>query len=241
MKEKHSFEIDDLNKELTTAKSNNEVQNNINKILQANTRRLMVKFQTEKKVLIERLRTTETEKAEIRKCLVKSDELSREHEQKSNEIFQKLKETIQLADDAIAEINVLQREKNQREVECNSLAFSISSVIEDASERIDKDIEDLKMMHKKEVESCKSEVQHLKKKIKLEIEKKYLAHKQLKAFEDKMKLVERANSFLRKELESANKEKVSLSLVGAPIIMTSMRLYRFPRTIKCPPSNRVKR
>lgn len=172
----------------------------------------MMKFQTEKKALIERLKTTETEKAEIRNCLVKSDELSREHRQKSNEMFQKLKETIQLADDAIAEINVLQREKNQWEVECNSLAFSISSVIEDASERIDKEAEDLKMMHKKESERCKSEVQHLKQIIKLEGEKKDLAHKQLKAFEDKMKLVERTNSFLRKELESANKEIVSFSL-----------------------------
>ena len=212
MKAEHSSEIKRLNDELKTAKNNFEIQSKINKVLQTNTNIFMQKLgihQKAVKQLTESLKKSESEREELEKCLEESNQLNKEQMLKSVETLQKLQESIKVADEAMEEINVLSKEKQQMEAECNHLAQTIGSVIENASEKVEKNVEEIKEKHQKEIEHCNVEIERLKQMILLEAAKKDSALQKVKSLEDKLLAIEKTNSFLREDLETANKAIVS--------------------------------
>lgn len=212
MKAEHASEISRLKDELKTATNNYEIQSKINKVLQANTKMFMQKLeshQKEIKLLSETLKKSEAERNELEQCLEESNQLNKEQMQKSVETLQKLQESIKVADEAMAEINILTNEKQQMEAECNHLAHTIGSVIENASEKVEKDVEELKGKHQKETENCNSEIEKLKQMILLEAAKKDSALQKVKSLEEKLVTMERTNSFLREDLKTANQAIVS--------------------------------
>lgn len=171
LKTDHSLEIKRLKEELITVTSNYERQNKINKILQTNAKMLIDKLeslQSSHVKLIDKLKKTESEKEELEKCFEESNELNKEQMKKATESFQKLQETIKLADETMAELQVLSQEKQQMEEECDSLARTIGSVMEVASEKIEREVEEIKERHRKEIADSLMEIERLGQMLELE-------------------------------------------------------------------------
>lgn len=174
MKTDHSLEVQRLQEQLITTTSNFEKQSKINSVLQANTKVMMQKIESLHRAnveLSERLKASEADKKELEKCLEDSNELNKEQMQKALESFQKLQETIKVADEAMTEIEMLMNEKRQMEEECNNLAQTIGSVMESASFKIEKDMEAIRVQHLREMENSTIEIERLKQDLLLEKEK----------------------------------------------------------------------
>lgn len=159
--------------------------------------------------MTESLKKSEEERKELEQCLEESNQLNKEQMEKSVETLQKLQESIKVADEAMAEINVLANEKLQMEAECNHLAQTIGSVIENASVKVEKDVEELKAKHQREIELLNQEIEKLKQLLQLEATKKDSALNQIKSLEDKLETMGRSNSFLENDLKTANEAIVS--------------------------------
>lgn len=216
VKAEHASEVCRLKDELKTATNNYETQSKINKVLQANTKMFMQKlesYQIEIKLLTETLRKSEAEREELEQCLEESNQLNKEQMLKSAETLQKLQESIKVADEAMTEISILTNEKQQMEAECNHLAQTIGSVIENASEKVEKDVEKLKRGHEKETEHCNIEIEKLKQMILLEAAKKDSALESVERLGEKLKTMEKTNSHLREDLKMANQAIVSYDFI----------------------------
>jgi chromosome segregation ATPase len=164
------------------------------------------------KSLSESLKQANIDKAEIEKCLEESTKLNKEQMEKSNESFEKLQETIKVADEAVKEIESLTRQNEIMEDECINLAQTIGSVMEKASEKIDKDVEELKAKHQKEIENSFIEIERLKSMISMEKAEKDSALKQNEILEEKLKTIDKERIFFGKDLQAAIESVVSLFL-----------------------------
>lgn len=164
------------------------------------------------------LKALETEKNETEKLLEESNELNKEQMKKSTESFQKMQETIKVAEGAMAEVDQLAREKKQIEEEYNHLAETIGSVIEQASERVDKEMEDMRRQHKDEMENSKFEIERLNHTVELEKEKTTSAMHHASALEEKLQSIDRTNTFLGHDLESALKRIVSVYIFAYKVL-----------------------
>lgn len=165
------MEVQRLKEQLITTTNDLEKQNKISSSLQANTKIMIQKienFYQANVELSEKLKASEADKKELEKCLEDSNALNQEQMLKATESFQKLQETIKVADEAMAEIEMLMNEKRQMEDECSNLAQTIGSVMESASEKIEKDMKDLSQKHLQEMESSKIEIERLKQEVLLE-------------------------------------------------------------------------
>ena len=89
--------------------------------------------------------------------------------------------------------------------EYENLARTIGGVIEEATEKVDREIEELKMKHQHEIASAEIEIEHLRQKVENEKEKTKSAMQQLKMLEEKFQTQDTQNLFLNKDLELALK------------------------------------
>lgn len=167
----HTLEVQRLKEQLITTTNELEKQNKISSSLQANTKVMIQKIENFYRAnveLSEKLKASDADKKELEKCLDDSNALNKEQMLKATESFQKLQETIKVADEAMVEIEMLMNEKRQMEDECSNLAQTIGSVMESASEKIEKDMKDLSEKHLQEIESSKIEIERLKQEVLLE-------------------------------------------------------------------------
>lgn len=212
MKIEYSAEIQKLKEEIARWKASQEKEKKTNQLLQNYLKNAMEEagnLQKANKTLSTKFLQMETENKNLHdqiqdfeKCFAESNELNREQIQKSTETFQKLQESVQVADEAMSEIESLMKEKKQMEEECNWLSETIGSVIESASTKIDKDIEDLRANHSHEVEKLQQTIQ-------LEKEKTKSAVQNVTTLEEKLKAIDKANSFLGQDLQTAIQTIVS--------------------------------
>lgn len=187
------MQINRLKEELIIATSKCEAQRKINTALQGSTKTIIERLESLQKSnreSIEKLKRSEAEKAEMEKCLDESSELNRLQMERSTESFTKLQEAIKVADEALAEIEVLRNEKQQIEAECNNLAQTISSVMERASDKIAKDFEDLKVKHQRDRERLSDEIERLKRAIEVEKAGKVEALQHVAESNEKLKSIE---------------------------------------------------
>lgn len=193
LKAEHNLEINRLKEEVITATNKCEAQEKINSALKASTKTIIERYESIKKLKIEsdeKLKRSEAEKADLEKCLDESSELNRLQMERSAESFSKLQEAIKVADEALAEIVVLGREKHQIEAECNNLAQTIGTVMERASDKISRDFEDLKEKHQRDQERFSEEIERLKQAIDVKEAEKISALQQVEALNEKLKLIE---------------------------------------------------
>lgn len=212
IKAAHSAEVIKLKEYIAGLKLSCDKNFKINQILKSHSKVLSAKaakVQNQNKALTEKLQKVETENKELHqqlqdfeKAFAESQELNKEQMQKSVLTFQKLQESVQVADEAMLEIEGLMKEKKQMEDECQWLSETIGSVIESASSKIDKDVQELKANHEREIEK-------LRQKIELEQGKTNCALHKVECLEEKLKNIDKTNSFLGKDLEAAIKTIVS--------------------------------
>lgn len=196
-----------------------ETQSKMMKILETNAKKLLVeltRLQMANDELKKKLTSTETDKEELEKCFIESNELNKEQLHKSSKSFQKLQDTIKVADEAVAEIEILMREKTEMEVECDTLAKTIGTVIQDASDEMEKVVD--KLRHDKK-ETCK-EITRLKHELEGE---RARAEQQINAFEEKIASSEQINSQLNSDLQTAIQSIVS----SPPCNQLSIVVYIF--------------
>lgn len=215
IKVEHSAEVQKLKEEISALKISSDKANKTSQVFHAQLKLFTEeagKLQKSNKLLSEKLQTADTENKdlhdriqEFEKCFAESNELNREQMQKSTETFEKLQESVQIADEAMSEIESLMKEKKQMEDECHWLSETIGSVIETASTRIDKDVEELRANHE-------HEIQKLKQTVELEKQKTDSALQNVKTLEEKLKAIDKANSFLGQDLQTAIKTIVRLPL-----------------------------
>lgn len=171
MKNEHSLEVQKLKSELIQVTNECDQQTRIKEKLLGHIQTIFPKlesFQRENFQLTAELKNAEEERKELEKCLVDSNELNKQQMEKATESFQKLQESIKVADEAMAEIEHLMTEKRHMEEECQHLAQTIGSVMESASMKVEKNIQDLKDEHCRELESLKNEIDRLKQAAELE-------------------------------------------------------------------------
>lgn len=163
--------------------------------------------------LNEKIKQLETEKIEIEQVLEESNELNKEQMRKSTESFQRMQESIRVADEAMVEVQELLKEKQLIQDEYDNLARIIGGVIEEADERVDNEREELKMRHQHEMASAKIEIEHLNQTIEYEREKTKSAMQQYKTLEEKLNSKDTHSSLLSKDLELALKILVSIGII----------------------------
>lgn len=213
------MEVRQLKMKLNECQEENEKKTEINASLQKNLKILMKKletFQTENKKLkdtnnqlYEQLKNLEAEKDDTERLLDESNELNKQQMQKSTESFLKMQETIKVAEGAMAEVEQLIEEKRLLEEEHDNLARTIGSVMKEASEKVDKTIEDMRKQHKVEMENSQCEIERLKQEVKHEKLKTTSAMHQVKMLEEKLHSIETTNSYLGEDLKVALKTLVS--------------------------------
>ncbi|CRK97348.1 CLUMA_CG010739, isoform A [Clunio marinus] len=206
IKSDYELELKRVKEELLTTTNHNEQTNKINGALQVNIKNLIKKvdmMQSQNKSLSEKLKTSEDERKELEACLEDSNELNKEQMKKATESLQKLQETIKVADEAMAEIDTLMKEKHQMQEECDSLAHTIGSVMESASEKISKEIEDLKFQHLKDLDDSKAEMERLKQMLMLEKAKTEIAEQKAKTLEEKLKSLDMTQTFCDEDIKTA--------------------------------------
>ncbi|CAO1371900.1 unnamed protein product [Diamesa tonsa] len=209
LKTEHSLEVMRLKEELLACQTSFKKQNTINKILQENLKMMVNKFKRnqvlidEKDKELEKLMNISSEKEELAKLLEDMNQLNKEQMDKSSETFDKLQESILVAEQAMAEVNNLLTEKEQIQDEYNNLAHTIGSVIESAAEKVDIEVANLKMDHQRNMEKSLIEIDNLKMIIELEHSKTEAANQKAYAAEDKLNSTINANSFLENDLQIA--------------------------------------
>ena len=212
MQVQHALEVKKLKEELITLSSNLEAQNKSNQFLKQNLRMILKEvkeLQVSCNDLSEKLKTCEDDKKEIEKMFEDSNALNKEQMQKSVESFAKLQETLEVAGAAMAEVEALSIAKKQIETEYNILSETIFSVMESASEKVDKVVVDLKLEHQKENETLTAEIERLRQMIQLEEAKALSAIEQIETLKQQIKLTESANSYLLEDLKAGMQSVVS--------------------------------
>ena len=208
-----------LKEDLLNCQTSIKKQNTISEILQENIRILMNKLKQNKIVIdekdkvLEKLMKVSTEKEELEKLLEEMNQLNKEQVDKSSQTFDKLQESILVAEQAMAEVNSLLTEKEQIQEEYNNLAHTIGSVIESAAEKVDIEIANLKMEHQRNIEKSLIEINNLKMVIELEHTKTEAANQKAQAAEDKLNSTFNANSFLENDLHIAFQTIVSMNFI----------------------------
>jgi ElaB/YqjD/DUF883 family membrane-anchored ribosome-binding protein len=226
IKVEHSLEMKKLKEQLIACQSEHQKQIKVNKVLQTNTRMMMQKLENLQRVnkelsvandeLADKLKQANVEKVEVEKLLEESNDLNKEQMHKSTESFVRMQEAIRVAENAMAEIKQLmdekqelENEKRQIEEEHSNLAQTIGSVIEQAADKVDKNIDELKMKHQREMEKCRDEIEQWKQMAELEKAKTASAMQQTKTLEEKLHSIDTTNSFLGQDLQLAIKTLVS--------------------------------
>lgn len=193
LKAEYNFEINRLKEEVITATRKCEDQKKINSALQANRKEIIERLESLHKLnneSIEKLKRSEVEKTKMVKFLDESSVLNRLQIERSTESFSKLQEAIKVADEALAEIELLRNEKQQIESECNNLAQTISYVMERASDKVAKDFEDLKMERQRDQERFSQEIERLKEAVEAKEAERVSALQQVEVLKDKLKSIE---------------------------------------------------
>lgn len=205
-----------LKEELLACQTSLKKQNTINKILQENLKLLVHKLKQNKIMMdekdkeLEKLKNISSEKEDLAKLLEDMNQLNKEQMEKSSQSFDKLQESILVAEQAMAEVNSLLLEKEQIQDEYNNLAHTIGSVIESAAEKVDIEVANLKMDHQRNMEKSLIEIDNLKMIIELEHSKTEAANQKAHAAEDKLNSTINANSFLENDLQIAFQTIVSV-------------------------------
>lgn len=213
------MEIRQLKMKLNQCEDECRKKTEISASLQKNLKLLLKKYeciQSENKELkdtnnelLVRIKTLEEEKEDTERLLDESNELNKQQMQKSTESFLKMQETIKVAEGAMAEVEQLMEEKRLIEEEHDNLARTIGSVMKEASEKVDKSIEDLRKQHKIEMENTKIEIERLKQEVEHEKLKTTSAMHQVKMLEEKLNSNDMRNSYLGEDLQAALKTLVS--------------------------------
>lgn len=213
------MEVRQLKMKLNECQEENKKKTEISATLQKNLKILIKKletFQTENNELkntnnqlFEQLKNLEAEKDDTERLLDESNELNKQQMQKSTESFLKMQETIKVAEGAMAEVEQLIEEKRLLEEEHDNLARTIGSVMKEASEKVDKTIEDMRKQHKVEMENSQFEIERLKQEVEHEKLKTTSAMHQVKMLEEKLHSIETTNLYLGEDLKVALKTLVS--------------------------------
>lgn len=213
------MDVRQLKMKLNECQEENKKKAEISATLQKNFKILMKKLeciQTENvelkdinNQLLEKIKNLEVEKDDTERLLDESNELNKQQMQKSTESFLKLQETIKVAEDAMAEVQQLIDDKRLITEEHDNLARTIGSVMKEASEKVDKTIEDMRKQHKVEMEQSKIEIERLKQEVEHEKLKTTSAMHQVKMLEEKLHSIETTNSYLVEDLKAALKTLVS--------------------------------
>ncbi|XP_070495165.1 girdin [Chironomus tepperi] len=215
IKNEYDMEVRQLKMKLNECHEENKKKTEINATLQKNFKILMKKLeciQTENmelkdsnNQLLEKIKNLEIEKDDTERLLDESNELNKQQMQKSTESFLKMQETIKVAEGAMAEVEQLMEEKRLLEEEHDNLARTIGSVMKEASEKVDKTIEDMRKQHKVEMEYSQIEIERLKQEVEHEKLKTTSAMHQVKMLEEKLHSIEMTNSYLGEDLKVAVK------------------------------------
>jgi len=213
------MDVRQLKMKLNECQEENKKKTEISATLHKNFKILMKKLeciQTENvelkdinNQLLEKIKNLEAEKDDTERLLDESNELNKQQMQKSTESFLKLQETIKVAEDAMAEVQQLIDDKRLITEEHDNLARTIGSVMKEASEKVDKTIEDMRKQHKDEMEQSTIEIQRLKQEVEHEKLKTTSAMHQVKMLEEKLHSIETTNSYLGEDLKAALKTLVS--------------------------------
>lgn len=220
-----------LKEELLACQTSFKKQNTITEILQENIKILMHKLKQniivmdEKDKVLEKLMKVSSEKEELEKFLEEMNQLNKDQMEKSSQTFDKLQESIQVAEHAMEEVSNLVKEKEQIVEEYNNLAHTIGSVIESAAEKVDIEVANLKMDHQRHIEKTLNEIDNLKTIIQLEHTKTEAANQKAQAAEDKLNSTISANMFLENDLQIAFQTIVSVNLIESGVKFNRMNPY----------------
>jgi chromosome segregation ATPase len=219
----HGIEVKRLQSELVTCRGEVERQTKKNNALQSSLKVLMQKLdeiQNENKhlnannnALTEKMKALEEEKEELKNWINDSIELNKEQMRKSQESNEKMQEMIKVVEVTLAENQELTFENSQIKDELDNISRTIGSVIEEASEKYDKERKAMLNMHKQELESSKSQIEHLEQMLECEKSKASFANEHAKSFEEKLNSIGATNTFISHDLQAALEKLVKFSLI----------------------------
>lgn len=211
LKVQHSLQVKLLKEQIITVSSNYEKESKSNRFLKQNMKLILdelKQLQIKNNELTEALEKITADKKELEKLVESSIALNKEEMEKSTVSFEKLQETIKVADEALAEVETLANEKRQIEAEYKFLVETISAVITSESEKVEKVFDDMKQEHQREIVLSDAEIEKLKQTCKLEEARKLSALERVKAFERKLSHSSKMNSHLEHDLETVMKTVV---------------------------------
>lgn len=200
-----------LKEQIITLSSNHEKESKSNRFLKQNMKLVldeMKQLQIRNNELSDALAKVTADKHELEKLVESSIALNKEEMEKSLVSFEKLQDTIKVADEALAEVETLTNEKRQIEAEHKFLVETISAVIKSESEKVEKVFDDMKQEHQREIVVSDAEIEKLKQTCKLEEAGKLSALERVKAFEKKLSHSSKIKSHLENDLETVMKTVV---------------------------------
>lgn len=140
------------------------------------------------------------EKDETEQCFKEAAALNKEQLEQSTTSYNNLQEVTNVADEALAEIQTLRREKAQIEEELNNLAQTIGTVIDKASSKVEYVVEELKEAHRKEKTDLNKEIERLNEIIR---EQRTLDDSKESSYEQKLVSMANINTAMSENLQKA--------------------------------------
>lgn len=168
----------------------------------------VTQLQVRNNELTEKLERVTCDKQELEKLVENSIALNKEEMEKSMVSFEKLQETIKVADEALAEVEVLSTEKRQIEAEYKFLVETISAVIQAECDKVERVFDEMKQEHQREIVISDAEIEKLKQNCKLEEARKLSALERVTAFEKKLSHSSKIKSHLEQDLATVMKTVV---------------------------------
>lgn len=200
-----------LKEQIITVTNNYEKESKSNRFLKENLKSILnevKQLQIRNNELMASLEKVTSDKQELEKLVENSIALNKEEMEKSLVSFEKLQETIKVADEALAEVETLSTEKRQIEAEYKFLVETISSVIQAECDKVEKVFDEMKQEHQREIVVSDAEIEKLKQTCKLEEARKLSALERVKAFEKKLSHSSKMNSHLEQDLATVMKTVV---------------------------------
>lgn len=149
------------------------------------------------------------EKNDLETCLDRSNATAREQITRENEALNKVQDALLIAESALKEKHeALEREKAIKE-ECDLLASTIGQVMEDAAERVEKEMSTVKAQYNERINNLNLIVENLKISLHAQSERANLAESRVQNLENQLKNLVKTNSQLDADLQVASQTIVS--------------------------------
>lgn len=150
---------------------------------------------------------------DLEKSLIQCNINAQENMTRDNEALQKVQDALQIAETALLEKNeALSRERSIKE-ECDLLASTIGQVMEEAAQRVEKDMEQIKNQYNNRIANMNVIIENLKSSLEAQKLDTQQAEMRSKLLEDQLKTIMQTNTQLDSELHIASQTIVSMSLI----------------------------